>query len=98
MVVDSKEGIRPIDVFSCALCVLSYPLAEAAHIVGVGCGPGGGVLGLFKELSILHELACLFIEYWKFHIIGAGCVCPCAVRNGRVQSLWVWWWSGEDGA
>ena len=56
VVVDSEEGIRPLNTFSCALCDISYSLSEAAHIVGVGRGPGGGVLGVFTELSILHEL------------------------------------------
>ena len=54
MVVDNEEGICPLDALSCALRVLSYSLAEAAHLVGVGCGPGGGVLGVFTEFSILH--------------------------------------------
>ena len=54
MVVDNKEGIRPLGVFSYSLCVLSYPLAEAAHLIGVGRGPGGGVLGVFTELPIFH--------------------------------------------
>ena len=54
MVVDNEEVIRPLDVLSCALCVLSYPLAEAAHLIGVGHGPGGGVIGVFTELLILH--------------------------------------------
>ena len=98
MVVGNKEGICSIDAFSCALRVLSYSLAEAAHLIGVGRGPGGGVLRVFTELSILHELDSLFIEYWKIHGIGAGCVFPGAVSNGRVRSLWVWWRREEDGA
>ena len=97
MVVDKEEGIRPLDAFSCDLRVLSYSLEKAAHIIGVGRGPGGGVLGVFTELSILHELARLFIESWKIHGIDSGCVCPGAVRNGLVRRLWGWWWSGEDG-
>ena len=74
MVVNNEEGIRPLDSFSCALCVISYSLAEVVHLIGVGRGTGGGVLGLFAELSILHDLAYLFIEYWKDHVIGACCV------------------------
>ena len=97
-VVENEEGICPLDTFYCALCVLSYSLEKAAHIIGVGRGPGGGVLGVFTELSILHELASLFIEYRKSHGIGAGCVCPGAVSNGRVRRLWGWWRRGEDGA
>ena len=62
MVVDNEEGICHLDTFSCALRVLSYSLAEAAHLIGVVRGTGGGVLGKFTELSILHELARLFIE------------------------------------
>ena len=62
MVVNNEEGIRPLDAFSCALGVLSYSLTEAAHLIGVVHGPGGGVLGVFVELSILHDLARLFIE------------------------------------
>ena len=54
MVVNDEEGIRPLNAFSCALRVISYPLEEAAHIIGVECGPGGGVIGVFTELSILH--------------------------------------------
>ena len=54
MVVDNEEGIRPLDEFSCALRVLSYSLEEAAHLVGVGRGPDGGVLRVFTKLSILH--------------------------------------------
>ena len=49
MVVDNKEGIRPLDAFSCALRVLSYSLTEAAHLIGVGRGPGGGVLGVLRS-------------------------------------------------
>ena len=73
MVVDSEEGIRPLDAFSYALRILSYSLEEAAHLIGVGRDPGGGVLGVFTELSIIYELARLFIEYWKSHGIGADC-------------------------
>ena len=62
MVVNNEEVIRPLDAFSCALHVLSYSLAEEARLIGVGHGTGGGVLGVFAELSILHEMACLFIE------------------------------------
>ena len=97
IVVDNEEGIRPLDAFSCALRVISYSLAEAAHLIGVGSGPGGGVLGVFTELLILHQLASLFIEYWKSHVIGADCVCPAAVSNGQVRRLWGWWRRGEDG-
>ena len=50
------------------------PLAEAAHLIGVGRGPYVGVLGVFEELAILHELARLFIEYWQSHDTGVGCV------------------------
>ena len=82
IVVDNEEGIRSLDALSCAIRVPSYPLIDAAHLIGVGRGPGGDVLGMFKELTILHELARLFIEYWKIHGTGAGCVCPGAVRNG----------------
>ena len=74
MIVNIEEGIRPIDAFSCALRVLSYSLAEADHLIGVGRGPGGGILGVFAELLILNELACFFIEYWKGRGIGACCV------------------------
>ena len=63
MVVDNEEGIRPLDAFSCTLHAISYSLADAAYLIGVGRGPGGGVIGVFTELSILHELASLFIEY-----------------------------------
>ena len=97
MVVNNKEGIRPLDAFSCDLRVIYYSLSEATHIIGVGRGPGGGVLGVFAELSILYELARFFIEYWKGHDIGAFCVCPGAVSDGRFQRLWGWWWRGEDG-
>ena len=97
MLVNNKEGIRPLEAFSCALRVLSYSLAEAAHLIGVGRGPGGGILGVFAELSILHELDHLFIEYWKGHGIGACCVCPGAVSNVLFRRLWVWWQRGEDG-
>ena len=62
MVLDNEEDIRPLDAFSYDLCVISYPLEEADHLVGVGRGPGGGVLGVFTELSILHELARIFIK------------------------------------
>ena len=88
--MDNKEGIRPLDTLSCALRVPSYPLAEASHLIGVGCGPGGGVLGVFKELAILHELARLFIKYWQSHETGSVCVCPGAMSNGQIQSLWGW--------
>ena len=97
MVVNNEEGIFPLDAFSCALCVISYSLAEADHLIGVGRGPCGGVLQVFEEMSILHELARLFIEYWKGHVIGACCVCPGAVRDGRFRRLWGWWRCGEDG-
>ena len=63
IVVDNEEGVRPLDALSCALRVVSYPLSEAAHFIGGGFGPGGGLLGVFTELEILHELASLFIEY-----------------------------------
>ena len=95
--MNNKEVIRPLDAFSCSLRVLSYSLAEAAHLIGVGRGPGGGILRVFAELSILHELASLFIEYWKYHGIGACCVRPGAVRDGRFRRLWGWWHHGEDG-
>ena len=87
MVVDNEEGIYPLDSFSCALRVLSYYLKESDHLIGVGRGPGGGVLGVFTELSILHELARLFIKYWKSHGICASCVCPGALSNMKVQIL-----------
>ena len=45
MVVNHEEGIR----------VPSYSLEEASHLVGLGRGPGGGVLWVFVELSILYE-------------------------------------------
>ena len=54
MLVDNKEGIFPLDAFSCALCVISYSLAEAVHLIVVGRGLGGSVLGVFTELLILH--------------------------------------------
>ena len=54
MVVNDEEGIRPLNAFYCALRVPSYSLEEAAHLVGLGLGPGGGVLWVFVELSILH--------------------------------------------
>ena len=97
MVVDNEEGIRLLDAFSCDLHVIYYSLAEAAHIIGVRRGPGDGVLGVFMELSILHELARLFIEYCKSHGIGAGCVCPGEVSNVQVKSFWGWWQRGDDG-
>ena len=96
--MENKEGIHPLDMLSYALFVPSYSLAEAAHIIGVGRGPGGVVLGVFKKLEILHELACLFIEYWQSHDTGDDGVCPGAVRNGRIRSLWGWRRRGEDGA
>ena len=65
MAVDSEEVIRSLEALSCSLCVIYYPLAEAAHLIGVGNCPGGVVLGVFAELLILHELARLFIEYWQ---------------------------------
>ena len=65
---------------------------------GVGIGPGGGVLGVFTELVILHELARLFIKYCKRHGTVAGCACPGAVSNGRIRRLWGWRRHGEDGA
>ena len=74
MVVNNEEGIRPLDAFSCALRVLSYYLEEATHLIGLGHGKIGGVLGVFAELSIIHELARLFIEYWKGHGIIDCCV------------------------
>ena len=98
IVVDNKEGTRPLGALYCDLRVPSYPLSEAAHLIGVGRGLGGGVLRVFKELEILHKLARIFIEYWKSHGTGAGCVCPGAVSNGRIWSLWGWWRCGEDGA
>ena len=97
MVVNHEEGIRPLNAFYCALRVPSYSLEEAAHLVGLGLGPGGGLLWVFVELSILHEMARLFIEYWKGHGIGACCVCPGAVSNVLFRRLWVWWQRGEDG-
>ena len=90
ILVDNEEGIRPLNALFCALRVLPYSLAEAAHIIGVGRGTGGGVLGVFTELAILHLLSRLFIEYWKLHGTGAGCVCPGAVKNGRIRRLWGW--------
>ena len=74
IVVDNEEGIRPLDALSCALCVTSYPLEEACHLIGVRRGPGGGVIGVLMELVILHEFACLFIEYCQRHDTGYGCV------------------------
>ena len=47
MVANNEEGIRPLDAFYCALRVLYYSLEEAAHLIGVGHGTGGGVLGVF---------------------------------------------------
>ena len=61
MVVNNKEGIRPLDAFSCTLRVLYYYLAEADRVIGVRRGPGGGVLWVFADMTILHELARLFI-------------------------------------
>ena len=97
MVVNNEEGIHSLDAFSCYLRVLTYYLAETDHLIGVGRGTGGGILGVFAELSILHELAHLFIEYWKGHGIGACCVCPGVVSDGRFRRLWGWWHCGEDG-
>ena len=57
MVVDNEEGISSLDSFSCALRFPSYTLAEADHLIGVGRGPGGGVLGVFEELTIRHGFA-----------------------------------------
>ena len=74
IVVDNEEGIHPLDALSCALCVTSYPLEEACHLIGVRRGPGGGVIGVLMELVILHEFACLFIEYCQRHDTGYGCV------------------------
>ena len=96
--MDNEEGICSLNAFFCALCVLSYSLAEAAHLIGVGRGPGIGVLGVFMELLILNELASIFIEYWKIHGLGASCVCPGSVSNGRAQRLWGWWQRGKNGA
>ena len=96
IVVDNEEVIRKIDALSYSLRVPSYPLAEAAHIIGVGRVPGGGILGVFKELEILHELACLFIDYCQSHDTGSGCVFPGAVINGQIQSVWGWRRRGED--
>ena len=98
MVVDKEEVIRPLDASYYSLHVLSYPLVEAAHLIGVGRGTSGGVLGVFTEFLILHELARLFNEYWKIHGIGAGCVCPGTVSNGRIWCLWSCWRRAEDGA
>ena len=95
MVVNNEEGIHTLDAFSRAFCVLSYELAEAAHLIGVGRGLGSGVLGVFAELLILHELARFFIKYWKGHGIGACCVCPGVVSDRRFRRLWGWWWHGE---
>ena len=94
MVVNHEEGIRPLNAFYCALRVPSYSLEEASHLVGLGRGPGGGVLWVFVELSILHEVARLFIEYWKGHVIGSCCVLPGMVIDGRLRRLWVWWRCG----
>ena len=85
IVVDNEEGIRPLVKLPCFLCVLSYPLEEAAHLIRLGRGPGGGVLGVFTELAILHELARLFIEYWQCHGTGDGCVCPLLIAPGHTQ-------------
>ena len=98
IVVDNEEAIRTLDTLSFALCVPSYPLVEADHLIGVGRVTGGGVLGAFEELAIIHESDRLFIEYWQSHGTGAGCVCPGAVRNGRIRNLWGWRRRGEDGA
>ena len=49
--MDNEEGICPLDAFSCDLRVLSYLLTEAAHLIGVGRGQYGGILGVFKELG-----------------------------------------------
>ena len=46
IVVDNKEGVRPLYVLSCSLYVPSYPLAEAAHLIGIGRGPRGCVIGV----------------------------------------------------
>ena len=95
--MDNKEGIRSLDVLYCYLLVPSYPLVEAAHLIGVGLGPGDCVLGVLTELAILHELARLFVDEWKSNDTGAGCVCPGAVINGRLRRLWGWQRRGEDG-
>ena len=46
IVVDNGEGICPLNALSCSLCVPSHPLAEAAHLIGLGRGPGGWVIGV----------------------------------------------------
>ena len=86
--MDNEEGICPLNALSYALRFTSYPQAEVAHLIGVGRVPGGGVLGEFKELAVLHELARLFIEYWQIHDTGAGCVCPGTARNWRIRRFW----------
>ena len=98
VVVDNEEGICPLDALFCTLRDLSYPLADAAHLIGVGRGPVGGILGVFMEFSILHELARLCIDYGEIHGIGSGCVFPGTVSNGRIRRLWGCWRHGEDGA
>ena len=95
--MDNEEGIRPLDAFSCDLRVPTYPLVEAANIIGVGRGPGGGVLGVFDKLAILHELARLFIEYWQIHGTSSGCVLSGAVSHGQIRRFWGWRRRGEDG-
>ena len=85
IVVDNEVGIRPLEKLSCSLYVPSYPLAEAAHIIGVERGPGGCVIGVLTWLAIIHELAHLFIKYWQSHDTGDGCVIPSAVSNGRLR-------------
>ena len=86
--MDNEEGIRTLDELSCSLRVTSYPLSEAAHIIGVGRGPGVCILRVLTELAVLHELAFPLIEYWKSHDTGAGCVCLIVVSNGQIWSLW----------
>ena len=96
-VVDKEEGIRSLDALYCYLCVPSYPLEEAAYLIGVGRGPGGCILGMLTELVILHDLARLLVKYWQSHDTGDGCVCPGALSNGQIRRLWGWRQRGEDG-
>ena len=95
--MDNEEAIRTLDTLSFALCVPSYPLVEADHLIGVGRVTGGGVLGAFEELAIIHELARLFIEYWQIHGTGSGFMFSGAVSNGRIRILWDLRRRGEDG-
>ena len=96
--MDNEEGIRTLNALSCDLRVLSYLLSEAAHLIGLGSGPGGGVLWVFTELVILHYMARLFIGYCQSHGTGVGCLCTGMVSNEQMRRLWGWRRRGEDGA